>query len=92
MSGTRAIAFGRELERRLPSQVTTKWWKEERGERVFIDYNQNATRPDDRVRAYSVRPKPGRASVSAADVGGVTSRRARGLHRRHDARKVQGGG
>src|SRR6478609_6348530 len=26
-----AIAFGRELERRLPGEVTTKWWKEERG-------------------------------------------------------------
>src|SRR3954452_2084825 len=32
-----AIAFGRELERRLPGEVTTKWWKEERGERIFID-------------------------------------------------------
>jgi len=31
-----AIAFGRELERRLPGQVTTKWWKEERGERIFV--------------------------------------------------------
>ena len=37
-----AIAFGRELERRLPGEVTTKWWKEERGERIFVDYNQNA--------------------------------------------------
>src|SRR3954463_8786675 len=37
-----AIAFGRELERRLAGQVTTKWWKEERGERIFVDYNQNA--------------------------------------------------
>src|SRR3954451_4897632 len=36
-----AIAFGRELERRLPGQVTTKWWKEERGEKIFLDYNQN---------------------------------------------------
>ena len=58
-----AIAFGRELERRMPERVTTKWWKEERGERVFIDYNQNAR---DRTIAspYSVRPKPG-APVSA---------------------------
>jgi DNA ligase D-like protein (predicted polymerase) len=32
-----AIAFGRELERRLPGEVTTKWWKEERGERIFVD-------------------------------------------------------
>src|SRR3954466_11281362 len=37
-----AIAFGRELERRRPGEVTTKWWKEERGTRVFVDYNQNA--------------------------------------------------
>jgi len=58
-----AIAFGRELEQRMPGEVTTKWWKEERGERVFIDYNQNAR---DRTIAspYSVRPKPG-APVSA---------------------------
>ena len=58
-----AIAFGRELERRLPEQVTTKWWKEERGERIFIDYNQNA-RDRTIASAYSVRPKPG-APVSA---------------------------
>lgn len=53
-----AIAFGRELERRMPGRVTTKWWKEERGETVFVDYNQNAR---DRTIAspYSVRPKPG---------------------------------
>ncbi len=58
-----AIAFGRELSRRMPDQVTTKWWKEERGERVFIDYNQNAR---DRTIAspYSIRAKPG-APVSA---------------------------
>jgi DNA ligase D len=58
-----AIAFGRELERRMPAEVTTKWWKEERGERVFVDYNQNAR---DRTIAspYSIRPKPG-APVSA---------------------------
>jgi DNA ligase D len=58
-----AIAFGRELERRLPGEVTTKWWKEERGQRVFIDYNQNA-RDRTIASAYSVRPKPG-APVSA---------------------------
>src|SRR3954451_13771387 len=58
-----AIAFGRELERRLPGRVTTKWWKEERGERVFVDYNQNA-RDRTIASAYSVRPKPG-APVSA---------------------------
>ena len=58
-----AIAFGRELERRLPGEVTTKWWKEERGERIFVDYNQNA-RDRTIASAYSVRPKPG-APVSA---------------------------
>ena len=58
-----AIAFGRELERRLPDGVTTKWWKEERGERIFLDYNQNA-RDRTIASAYSVRPKPG-APVSA---------------------------
>ncbi len=58
-----AIAFGRELERRLPDEVTTKWWKEERGERIFIDYNQNA-RDRTIASAYSIRPKPG-APVSA---------------------------
>jgi DNA primase len=58
-----AIAFGRELERRLPEEVTTKWWKEERGRRIFVDYNQNA-RDRTIASAYSVRPKPG-APVSA---------------------------
>jgi DNA ligase D len=58
-----AIAFARELERRLPERVTTSWWKEERGERIFIDYNQNA-RDRTIASAYSIRPKPG-APVSA---------------------------
>ncbi len=58
-----AIAFGRELERRRPREVTTKWWKEERGARVFVDYNQNA-RDRTIASAYSLRPKPG-APVSA---------------------------
>ena len=58
-----AIAFGRELERRLPGEVTTNWWKEERGKRIFVDYNQNA-RDRTIASAYSVRPKPG-APVSA---------------------------
>ncbi len=58
-----AIAFGRELERRLPDLVTTKWWKEERGEKVFLDYNQNA-RDRTIASAYIIRPKP-HAPVSA---------------------------
>ncbi len=58
-----AIAFGRELERRLPGQVTTAWWKEQRGQRIFVDYNQNA-RDRTIASAYSLRPKGG-APVSA---------------------------
>jgi DNA ligase D len=37
-----AVAVARELERRRPDVITAAWWKEERGERIFIDYNQNA--------------------------------------------------
>src|SRR5215208_1094036 len=58
-----ALAFAREVERRLPGLVTTAWWKEERGEKVFIDYNQNA-RDRTIASAYSVRPFP-HAPVSA---------------------------
>lgn len=52
-----AIAIGRELERRLPGRVTTHWWKEERGETVFVDYNQNA-RDRTIAAAWSVRARP----------------------------------
>jgi DNA ligase D len=58
-----ALAFAREIERRLPRLVTTAWWKEERGERVFIDYNQNA-RDRTIASAYSVRARRD-ATVSA---------------------------
>jgi DNA ligase D len=58
-----ALAFAREVERRLPDLVTTAWWKEERGERVFIDYNQNA-RDRTIASAYSVRARRD-ATVSA---------------------------
>jgi DNA ligase D len=58
-----ALAFAREVERRMPSLVTTAWWKEERGERVFIDYNQNA-RDRTIASAYSVRARRD-ATVSA---------------------------
>jgi DNA ligase D-like protein (predicted polymerase) len=52
-----AIGFGRELARRDPG-VTVNWWKEERGERIFIDYNQNC-RDRTIASAYSLRPIPG---------------------------------
>ncbi|WP_199425243.1 non-homologous end-joining DNA ligase [Actinotalea solisilvae] len=57
------IALGREIERRLPEQVTMKWWKEERGQRIFVDYNQMA-RDRTIASAYSIRSNP-RATVSA---------------------------
>jgi DNA ligase D len=53
-----AVAFARELERRHPDHVTAAWWKEERGQRVFIDFNQNA--PHKTVfGAWSVRARVG---------------------------------
>jgi DNA ligase D len=57
-----AIALARELERRRPDLVTAKWWKEQRGERVFIDYNQMA-RDRTIACAYSLRANR-RATVS----------------------------
>ncbi|MBS2963171.1 non-homologous end-joining DNA ligase [Actinocrinis puniceicyclus] len=51
------IAFARELERRRPDLVTTSWWKEGRGERVFVDFNQMA-RDRMLVAAYSTRARP----------------------------------
>lgn len=56
------IAFARELERRRPELVTTSWWKEERGERIFVDFNQMA-RDRMTVAAYSTRARP-EATVS----------------------------
>jgi DNA ligase D len=58
-----AVAVARELERRRPELITSAWWKEERGRRVFVDYNQNA--PHKTVfGVWSVRARPG-AQVSA---------------------------
>jgi DNA ligase D len=57
-----AVAVARELERRRPDLVTAAWWKEERGRRVFVDFNQNA--PHKTIfGAWSVRARPG-AQVS----------------------------
>jgi DNA ligase D-like protein (predicted polymerase) len=57
-----AIALAREIERRAGGRVTTAWWKEERGEQIFVDYNQNA-RDRTIASAYSARRTP-RATVS----------------------------
>jgi DNA ligase D len=56
------IAVARELERRMPDKVTTSWWKEERGTKVFVDFNQ-ANRDRTIAAAYSPRALP-HASVS----------------------------
>jgi len=56
------IAAGRELARREPDRVTMNWWKEERGKRIFIDFNQ-ANRDRTIAGAYSPRSLPG-ATVS----------------------------
>ena len=57
-----AVALARELERRHPDLLTAAWWKEERGRRVFVDFNQNA--PHKTIfGAWSVRARPG-AQVS----------------------------
>jgi DNA ligase D len=58
-----AVALARALERRHPDLITAKWWKEERGARVFVDFNQNA--PHKTVfGAWCVRPRVG-GQVSA---------------------------
>jgi DNA ligase D-like protein (predicted polymerase) len=67
-----AIGFGRELEKR-DEGVTTAWWKEERGERIFIDYNQN-NRDRTIASAYSLRPllgAPVSTPVSWEELGDV---------------------
>lgn len=51
------IALAREVERRSSDRATTAWWKEERGERIFIDFNQNA-RDRTIAAAYSARKTP----------------------------------
>ncbi|MCW2723965.1 MAG: polymerase LigD, polymerase domain protein [Frankiales bacterium] len=58
-----AVAVAREIERRRPDLATAKWWKEERGERVFLDFNRMA-RDQTIASAYSVRARP-QATVSA---------------------------
>jgi len=55
------IALGRELVARMPHLVTLNWWRRERGERIFLDYNQMTGTI---ASAYSIRPTP-RALVSA---------------------------
>ena len=85
-----AIAFGREMARRRPDLVTMKWWKEERGEQIFLDYNQNA-RDRTIASAYSVRPKAHAPGLDAAALVRAAGRRARGLHHGDRGRSVRRG-
>jgi DNA ligase D-like protein (predicted polymerase) len=75
-----AIAFGRELEKR-DDGVTTAWWKEERGERIFVDFNQNS-RDRTIASAYSLRPIPGAPASTPMtwdELAGVTDPRGYNL-------------
>ena len=63
-----AVAVARELERRRPDVLTAAWWKEERGERIFVDFNQNA--PHKTVfGAWSRARAAGRAGLVPAALG-----------------------
>ena len=83
-----AIALGRALARALPDLVTTAWWKEERGARVFVDYNQMA-RDRTMASAWSVRARPGApvsmpvpwTSLADIDPAAFTLRTAPGIRR-----------
>lgn len=57
-----AVAVARELARRRPDLITDAWWKEERGARVFVDFNQNAPHKT-MFGAWSARARVG-AQVS----------------------------
>ncbi len=82
-----ALALAREVERRLPRNATSKWWKEER-HGVFVDYNQNAR---DRTIAsgYSVRPVPGRAGLLPGRLERGPGRRASGSAARHRSKPAE---
>lgn len=58
-----AFAFAKEVERRIPDEATTTWWRKDRDpKKLFVDYNQNA-RDHTIASAYSVRGVP-EATVS----------------------------
>ena len=70
-----AVALARELERRRPDLVTAAWWKEERGRRVFVDFNQNAPAQDGLRRVVRAGPAR-RAGVDAVPLGRARRRRS----------------
>ena len=80
-----AVALARELERRHPDRITAQWWKEERGSRVFVDFNQNA--PHKTVfGAWCVRPRVGGQVSTPITWDELADGRARRAHHRHRAR------
>ncbi len=79
-----AVVVARELERRRPELITAAWWKEERGPRVFVDFNQNS--PHKTVfGAWCVRPRPGGQVSTPFAVG-------RARHHRPERADHPGGG
>ena len=80
-----ALAFAREVERRVPEDVTTTWWRKDRDPAaLFVDYNQNA-RDHTMAAAYSVRGVPDATGVDADPLGRGRRRRSRRLHDGHGA-------
>ena len=71
---TAAETLAREVENRAPGLATARWWKEERGESVFVDFNQNAK---DRTvaSAYSIRALPDARVSTPLDWDEVGKRR-----------------
>ena len=76
------VALARELERRHGDRITAAWWKEERGERVFVDFNQNAPAQDD-LRGLVGTGKARRPGVDSPDVGRGPGGAPRRPHRGH---------
>ena len=84
-----AVAVARELERRRPDLITAAWWKEERGRRVFVDFNQNA--PHKTVfGAWSVRARPGAQVSTPFALGRARRDPPRRADDRHRARAARG--
>ena len=81
-----AVAVARELGAATARPITAAWWKEERGTRVFVDFNQNA--PHKTIfGAWSVRARPGAQVSYAVFVGGARDNRSRRPDDRHRARR-----
>ncbi len=86
-----AVALARELERRRPDLATAAWWKEERGTRVFVDFNQNAPHKTV-IGAWSVRPRPGAQVSTPFAWPELWDDRSRRAHHRGRPRPAGGGG